>query len=96
MKGIAEFYQQIFGVFFFNIKLYLFFKSATKKVAYLKVLGRDMKIYFFFTFKIKLVILLSWIRPGSGSGSALTKFCGSGSAFDQCGSTSLHPDEQMN
>ena len=25
----------------------------------------------------------------SGSGSAFTKFCGSGSAYDQCGSTSL-------
>ncbi len=32
-----------------------------------------------------LVILLSWIRPGS----AFTKFVGSRSAYDQCGSTSL-------
>ena len=30
---------------------------------------------------------MSWSRPGSGS--AMTKFCGSGFAYDQCGSTSL-------
>ena len=48
MKGKAEFNQQIFGVFF-GRKLY-FFKSATKKVAYLKGLGRDMKIFFFLVF----------------------------------------------
>ena len=28
---------------------------------------------------------------GSGSGTALIKFCGSGSAFNQCGSISLRP-----
>ena len=84
MKGNAEFNQH----FFFGRKLFIF-KSATKIVAYLKGLGRDLKIFFFLTFKrlfeIKLVILLSWFRLGSET--ALIKFCGSGSAFDQCGST---------
>ena len=48
---------------------------------------------FFFTlkicFEINLGILLTWIRTGSGSGSAFIKFCGSGSEFNQSGSTSL-------
>ena len=61
MKGKAEFNQQIVELFFSY-----FFKSETKKVAYMKVLGKDLKILFFLTFKtwleIKLVILLSWIH----------------------------------
>ena len=64
MKGKAKFNQQIFWGFL--VGNYIFFKSATKKVAYLIGLGRDLKIFFFFTFKrlfeIKLVILMSWIR----------------------------------
>ena len=69
MKGKAEFNQQIVELFF-SSKSY-FFKSETKKVAYMKVLGKDLKILFFLTFKtwleIKLVILLSWIH--------ITVFC---------------------
>ena len=46
---------------------------------------------FFFTlkicFEINLGILLTWIRTGSGS--EFIKFCGSGSEFNQSGSTSL-------
>ena len=44
-----------------------FFKPETNKVAFLKGLGNDLKIFFFFLtfkrwFEIKLVISLSWIR----------------------------------
>ena len=47
MQGKAEFNQQIFG--FFCRKLY-FSKSETRKVAYLKGLGKDMKRYSFLNF----------------------------------------------
>ena len=53
-------------------------------------------IHIFLLLKIKrcfenLVILLTWIRPGLGSGSGLIKFCGAGSrsGYDQSESTSL-------
>ena len=46
---------------------------------------------FFFTFKrcfeINLMILLTWIRTESGS--EFIKFCGSGSGYNQSGTTSL-------
>ena len=73
MRGKAEFNQQILG--FFCRKLY-FLKSETKKGAYLKGLCTDLKIFFFLTFK-------RWVEIKFSPGSALTKFCGSGSAFDQ-------------
>ena len=47
IKGKLEFNQKNFV--FFGRKLY-FFKSASKKVAYLNGLGRDLKIYFFLDF----------------------------------------------
>ena len=48
MKGKAKFNQQIFCVFLWEI---IFFQVCNKKVAYLKGLGRDLKIFFFSTVK---------------------------------------------
>ena len=52
----------------------------------------DLKIFLFFLtfigwFEINLVILLTWIRTGYGS--AFIKICGSGSAYNLSGSTSM-------
>ena len=41
-----------------------------------------------------ILFLLSRIRSRKGSGSALTKIWGSGSAYDQCGSATLKLDNQ--
>ena len=48
MKGKEELHKK--NSFFFCRKLY-FFKSDTKKVAYLKVLGTYLKIFFFLLLK---------------------------------------------
>ena len=88
MNGKEEFNQQ---KYFFFAGNYIFQVWTKKKV------GADVcwwppphsnHTYFFLLLKIErcfenFVILLTWIRPGSG----LIKFCGSG--YDRSGSTSL-------
>ena len=69
---------------FFSRK-WFFFKSEPKKVANIKGLGTDLKIDFFRLWKD----YLKSIRGFYWSGSAFIKFCGFGSACNQCGSTSL-------
>ena len=76
MKGKAEFNRH--KPLFFRRKLYfleLFFLMR----ANLSGLGSDLKIMFFFfifkiCFEINLVILLTWIRTGTGNGPGFIKF----------------------
>ena len=56
---------------FFCRKLY-FFKSETKKVAYLKGLGTDLKILFSWLLKMGWNQMSDFYCPGAGAGSGST------------------------